>query len=67
MSSLNIIDTLDNLQGEALEKLRVLTREEDLETWRVVFLGRKGKLTSILRAIKAFSYTHLTLPTTPYV
>jgi len=52
MSSLNIIDTLDNLQGEALEKLRVLTREEDLETWRVVFLGRKGKLTSILRAIK---------------
>jgi len=42
---------LEQLQKQALEELRELDEPEGLEAWRVRHLGRKSKLTQILRSL----------------
>ena len=42
-------DSISALKTEALEQLSAAADQEALESWRVEFLGRKGRLTGILR------------------
>ena len=44
-------DTPEQLKQEALEGLKTITSEENLEAWRIRYLGRKGELTTILRGL----------------
>ena len=43
---------IEELQLEALQELDALDASETLERWRVSYLGRRGRLTTILRAIR---------------
>ena len=43
---------IEELQLEALQELDGLDASETLERWRVSYLGRRGRLTTILRAIR---------------
>ena len=42
---------IEELQDEALKELDRLNALEDLDGWRVSYLGRRGRLTNILRGI----------------
>ena len=44
-----------NISEEAKEKIQNLNALEDLENFRIEFLGKKGKLTSILRGMGGLS------------
>ena len=46
-----MLDDLDKLKSEALEKLESLTDLKELDAWRVSYLGRKGVLTQLLRGL----------------
>lgn len=48
-------DQLLNIQKEAKEKIQNLHALEDLEKFRIEFLGKKGKLTAILRGMGGLS------------
>lgn len=48
-------DQLLNIQKEAKEKIQNLHSLEDLEKFRIEFLGKKGKLTAILRGMGGLS------------
>ncbi|WP_294468931.1 phenylalanine--tRNA ligase subunit alpha [uncultured Anaerofustis sp.] len=48
-------DQLLNISKEAKEKIQNLNALEDLENFRIEFLGKKGKLTSILRGMGGLS------------
>ena len=52
MTSPALVQTLDELRSKALEELEGLTRSDELESWRVLYLGRKGRLTCALRDLK---------------
>src|SRR3990172_5500279 len=41
----------EQLKTEALKELAGITASNDLEQWRVRYLGRKGELTLILRSL----------------
>lgn len=41
----------EKLKQEALDELKTISAEENLEAWRIRYLGRKGELTSILRSL----------------
>src|ERR1043166_6041094 len=45
-------ESLEALQGEVLERLQQSTSETEIEQLRVEFLGRKGRLTLLLRGLK---------------
>ena len=45
-------DSLEALQGEVLERIERSTSESELEQLRVDVLGRKGRLTLLLRGLK---------------
>jgi phenylalanyl-tRNA synthetase alpha chain len=45
-------DSLEALQGEVLERIRQSTSESQLEQLRVDMLGRKGRVTLLLRGLK---------------
>ena len=42
---------IEELREEAIKELEALTTPESLDAWRVSYLGRKGRLTAILRSI----------------
>lgn len=44
-------DQLEKLRAEVLRGLTSITRENELDQLRVAFLGRKGRLTRLIRAI----------------
>lgn len=46
-----MLEDLDKLKSEALEKLEGLKDLKELDTWRVNYLGRKGALTQMLRGV----------------
>nr|WP_207734429.1 MULTISPECIES: phenylalanine--tRNA ligase subunit alpha [Anaerofustis] len=48
-------DQLLNIQNEAKEKIQNLHSLEDLEKFRIEFMGKKGKLTAILRGMGGLS------------
>src|SRR5206468_1952425 len=45
-------ESLEALQGEVLERLQQSASETEIEQLRVEFLGRKGRLTLLLRGLK---------------
>ena len=48
-----MIDQVQELKSKALEELEPLIELEDLEQWRISYLGRKGSLTLLLRGISS--------------
>ena len=55
MTSPSLAQTIQQVRDEALEELRGLTGEEQLEAWRVQYLGRRGRLTAVLRTLGSLS------------
>ncbi len=51
MTSADTTHLIEELREEALERLGRLEELDTLEEWRVSYLGRKGKLTTILREV----------------
>jgi phenylalanyl-tRNA synthetase alpha chain len=52
---MSIREDLDSLRREAHVGLEIAVSEQDLEDWRVKFLGRKGRLTELLRGLGSLS------------
>ncbi len=48
-------DTVQQLRTEAVSALASASDERALDTWRVQYLGRKGKLTGVLRGLAELS------------
>ena len=48
-------DKLEDIKKEALEKLNQVKKQDELDGIRVEFLGKKGRLTSILRSMGSLS------------
>ncbi|MBI2953833.1 MAG: phenylalanine--tRNA ligase subunit alpha [Chloroflexi bacterium] len=48
-----MIDRITELREQALAELRALGRVEEIEPWRIKYLGKKGAVTSILRQLGA--------------
>lgn len=46
-----MVDHLQKLRAQALTELQAVGRVEDLEQWRIRYLGKKGALTAILRQL----------------
>ena len=46
-----MLNQLNELEAEARQALEGVTSQEDLAAWRAAYLGRKGKLTSALKAV----------------
>jgi phenylalanyl-tRNA synthetase alpha chain len=46
-----MISELEELLASALRELEAVTRDKDLEAWRVRYLGKKSQLTNILRGL----------------
>ncbi len=46
-----MIDELQKLKEQALAELHTVDRVEELEPWRIKYLGKKGALTAILRQL----------------
>ncbi len=44
-------EAIDEIREEALRELESLENPDEVESWRVAYLGRKGRLSSILRDI----------------
>ena len=44
-------ESIDQLKREAFAALEASENVDSLENWRIEFLGRSGKLTSILRSL----------------
>ena len=51
MKSSQLIADLGRAQSDALRELAGLASEDALEEWRVRFLGRRGRLTAVLRTL----------------
>ncbi len=51
MTEIATVDSVQDLQGDALQGLADATSLEDLEQWRVSYLGRSGRLTQVLRSL----------------
>lgn len=45
-------EVINALREEALQALAACTTSDQLEAWRVAYIGRKGKITTLLRKIK---------------
>ena len=46
-------DTVSDIETAALRDLEACTDAEALDAWRVVYLGRRGRLTAVLRGLAA--------------
>jgi phenylalanyl-tRNA synthetase alpha chain len=46
-----MISELEELLANALRELEAITRDKELEAWRVRYLGKKSQLTNILRGL----------------
>ena len=50
--------------NEATNEIEQSSNQLDLQNVKVAYLGKKGKITELLKSLKdPVSYTHLTLPT----
>ncbi len=45
------LDTISSLEASALQELAAISEADELEAWRVAYMGRKGRLTLILRGL----------------
>ena len=46
-----VLDDLRDIEGRAKSELEAVADEAALEAWRVAYLGRKGRLTLVLRGL----------------
>ena len=46
-----MIDQIHEIKSRAIKELEATSSPEDLEKWRIAYLGRKGALTQVLRGI----------------
>ena len=46
-----MISELEQLLSSALMELEAITKDKDLEAWRVRYLGRKSQITAALRGL----------------
>ena len=44
-------ESVEELKADATRALRAVDSADQLEAWRVEYLGRKGRLTSVLRGL----------------
>ena len=44
-------DHVETLKARALEELGAIERLDEIEAWRVAYLGRRGRLTTLLRSL----------------
>jgi len=47
----SVSDSISDIEASALKELGAVSDAGELEAWRLVYLGRKGKLTSVLRGL----------------
>ncbi len=47
-----MLDTLDKLESEALSEIESVQSEDTLESWRIAFLGSKGRLKGVMPMLK---------------
>ena len=45
------VETIDQLTRDALDELNSIGESAEVEQWRVGYLGRRGKLTGLLRSL----------------
>ena len=45
------LEELETLRAAALDELVAISDEAGLDTWRIAYLGRSGKLTQVLRSV----------------
>ena len=43
---------LENLQLEATNSIKTISSEEDIENWRIDYIGRKGKISNFFQSFK---------------
>jgi len=55
MSIQIIVNQINKVEATALTHLKTITKLEELDQWRVTYLGRKGALTLILRELGTLS------------
>ena len=55
MSDSSSVVLIEEIRVEALRQLDLAASTEELEAWRVSYLGRKGRLTQVLRGVGALS------------
>ncbi len=49
------IDTIPDIESSALQELRAISDPAALQAWHVAFLGRKGRLTQVLRSLSVIA------------
>ena len=57
---------INKVLNEATKEIEESSNQLDLQNVKVAYLGKKGKITELLKSLKDLSpvsYTHLTLPT----
>jgi phenylalanyl-tRNA synthetase alpha chain len=47
----SVSDPVSDIERSALRDLSSVSDAEQLETWRLTYLGRKGRLTQVLRGL----------------
>ena len=55
MSEGGSVSIVDEIKSGALDELRSIDSLEQLETWRIAYLGRRGQLTQVLRSLGSAS------------
>ena len=58
---------MEKLRNKYIQAIKSADDEDALEAVRLAALGKKGEVSLKMRELGPVSYTHLTLPTTPYV
>ena len=54
--------------NEVTKEIEQSSSQQELQNVKVAYLGKKGKITELLKSLKdPVSYTHLTLPTSDLV
>ena len=53
------LESIQELTASATQELSNISDLEKLEEWRVSYLGRRGRLTSILRGLSELSLIHI--------
>jgi phenylalanyl-tRNA synthetase alpha chain len=49
------VDTISGIEASALQELKEAPGADALEAWRVAYLGRRGRLTQVLRGVASLS------------
>ena len=50
-----MLETLDKLQKDAISEIEIVETADGLESWRISYLGNKGRLKGVLPLLKDVS------------